>query len=293
MNNSDPAIANLAAPSAAPVYCYAVQYVATNDWNYFVRWDKAVEMQNMPDQIGGGTKTFLPAQIAHSEVEHSGAYESKSVVVNVTAGDRRLQRYFLTASTVKIRIFIIRITARTILDSVPLDYRTDAQLVESGVVGQIAMRGMSIETTITPEPFIGTNQLPHYFFGRTCQKVFGQCGVNIELLKTVTTIISLDRDQRTVYVDAIMPALNYWRSGNLLHTASGTRAFIEWADNETTGGKGRARLRAWSSEFNIGDVVTLYPGCSLTVAACTLFSNVANFGGFPYIPQINPVTHGA
>lgn len=38
--------------------------------------------------------------------------------------------------------------------------------------------------------------------------------------------------------------------------------------------------------FNIavGDAVTLYPGCNKTLAHCTAFANVVNFGGDPFIP---------
>ena len=34
-----------------------------------------------------------------------------------------------------------------------------------------------------------------------------------------------------------------------------------------------------------GDTFTAYPGCDKQMATCTLFSNIANFGGQPYIPS--------
>jgi len=35
--------------------------------------------------------------------------------------------------------------------------------------------------------------------------------------------------------------------------------------------------------------VTLYPGCSHTIADCRdKFNNLVNFGGFPWIPSKNP-----
>jgi uncharacterized phage protein (TIGR02218 family) len=34
-----------------------------------------------------------------------------------------------------------------------------------------------------------------------------------------------------------------------------------------------------------GDTFTIYPGCDKTQATCaSKFSNLANFGGFPYVP---------
>jgi hypothetical protein len=35
----------------------------------------------------------------------------------------------------------------------------------------------------------------------------------------------------------------------------------------------------------IGDAFTIRRGCARTVAACNTFSNLGNYGGFPYIPQ--------
>ena len=34
--------------------------------------------------------------------------------------------------------------------------------------------------------------------------------------------------------------------------------------------------------------ISLYPGCSLTSTNCTAFGNLINFGGFEYIPFVNP-----
>jgi uncharacterized phage protein (TIGR02218 family) len=70
---------------------------------------------------------------------------------------------------------------------------------------------------------------------------------------------------------------------------------------EMTGGlnNGFARsIATWSSNrvFNLrtplpfdvapGDSFTVYPGCDKTRATCTAYGNIANFGGFPYIPTV-------
>ena len=47
-----------------------------------------------------------------------------------------------------------------------------------------------------------------------------------------------------------------------------------------------------SHPFNgaeVGDAVDVYPGCAHTTAACdTKFSNILNYGGFPYVPEKSP-----
>lgn len=37
-------------------------------------------------------------------------------------------------------------------------------------------------------------------------------------------------------------------------------------------------------DVEVGDTFTAYPGCDKTQVACNLFSNIANYGGAPYIP---------
>ncbi len=39
---------------------------------------------------------------------------------------------------------------------------------------------------------------------------------------------------------------------------------------------------------NPSGTIVLYPGCRLTEAACTAFSNLDNFGGFSRVPVKNP-----
>ena len=48
------------------------------------------------------------------------------------------------------------------------------------------------------------------------------------------------------------------------------------------------KLITWHPEIAIGDELTAFYGCQHTTADCTLFGNIANFGGFPYVPSTNP-----
>jgi uncharacterized phage protein (TIGR02218 family) len=39
-----------------------------------------------------------------------------------------------------------------------------------------------------------------------------------------------------------------------------------------------------------GDTFTAYPGCDWQMSTCSAFNNIANFGGFPYIPAPETAT---
>lgn len=43
-----------------------------------------------------------------------------------------------------------------------------------------------------------------------------------------------------------------------------------------------------TADLFVGQIVTLYPGCARTTAACNSFSNIANYGGFPFMPGKSP-----
>lgn len=40
--------------------------------------------------------------------------------------------------------------------------------------------------------------------------------------------------------------------------------------------------------LEVGDTVTLYPGCARNTTNCKLFDNLANYGGFPHLPGKSP-----
>jgi hypothetical protein len=48
------------------------------------------------------------------------------------------------------------------------------------------------------------------------------------------------------------------------------------------------------ADLVVGATVTLWPGCSRTVNHCqNKFSNLANYGGLPYLPAKNPFSGDA
>lgn len=48
------------------------------------------------------------------------------------------------------------------------------------------------------------------------------------------------------------------------------------------------RLLGSTDGLQVGDAVTLYPGCPRNTTACKLFDNLPNYGGFPHLPGKSP-----
>lgn len=57
----------------------------------------------------------------------------------------------------------------------------------------------------------------------------------------------------------------------------------------TNQGTGFVRLWREMPDLEVGNTVTVYPGCDRSLSTCkNKFSNVINYGGFPWLPKSNP-----
>lgn len=122
-------------------------------------------------------------------------------------------------------------------------------------------------------------QCPHVLYSAS-----PGCGVDRDLHKIETTVAAIAGNE--LVVDALLDR----------PYAGG---YVEW--EPTPGILERRFIRDFvASELvllltlpfqgiAVNDPVTVYPGCDHTMATCdTVYSNVENYGGFPYIPTKNP-----
>lgn len=286
-------------PFLTPAYGYVVEHVADGARFFLTGWERAVSVANMPPTLGGGTSTFLPAQVRHSSMQQSAEFSKRTVDVTIATEDARLRAYFVTAAATKIRIFIVRFSTDLLLiDGEILNYERHAIMVNSGLIGVVAMAGQQITCALTPEAHLSNQAVPRFYFQRGCNhQLYGVgCGVNKTTRQHVTTIAAIDRATRTITLATNpSPAVNadYFRAGYFLHAETGLLFPINTTDLLGPSGALRLRLGIWNPALTPGDAITANPGCRHTVADCTAkFSNVANFGGFQSIPNRNPTIHG-
>lgn len=84
----------------------------------------------------------------------------------------------------------------------------------------------------------------------------------------------------------------YWAMGYAVCPGKG-RAMINWSELIELTGSGTYTGGVLAVRpipgLAVGDVVTLVPGCNKTLQHCAdKFANLANYGGFPWIPAKNP-----
>jgi uncharacterized phage protein (TIGR02218 family) len=119
---------------------------------------------------------------------------------------------------------------------------------------------------------------PHLLYGPVCK-------VDKNFFVENVTVASFSGTQVTSTGFDLTPE-QYFLGGYVEHTKNGflsRRFVIDQVDDTIT-------LELPLYNLEIGDVLVSYPGCSHTLTICnTKFSNVANYGGQPWIPDKNPL----
>lgn len=289
--------AGLREAAIVPVYCYVIRHTEDDAFFYLTAWDHAIIIDSLPAALGSGTQTFQPGQCRHGPTQQKADFSTNATEFTVWTEDARLRAYFLTAAATKITIYCIRLaSSRAVEPGATFDWTRDAQITASGLLGMVSMSGAAITATLTPEPHLANSQIAALAWQRTCNwTLYGPgCGLNRATYAHSTTIDSLDASARMITLFTSPSAsATYFRDGYVKHMPSGVLLPIAQSDLGGAGGKTRLTLNFWFAQLSAGDALTAYPGCRHTVADChSKFNNKANFGGFPAVPNRNPVIHG-
>jgi len=164
----------------------------------------------------------------------------------------------------------------------------DVVIYWSGNVTNVRVSGETGQI-ITPNEITRamSGEVPSVLYQTPCNNVLGnaRCGIDIDALKFVSFMTAYDANTVTVQNDGGRPD-QYYRSG-FLETQYERRQIMSHVGNVVT-------LAYPLTKRNYGLAVTLYPGCDLAYAGdcLTKFNNQLNFGGFPFIPNVNPFVSG-
>ncbi len=120
------------------------------------------------------------------------------------------------------------------------------------------------------------------YFQVLCRKHLGdkRCRVRMDDHKQVTSITLVSGS--VVHVASMGSRADGWADGGEIVGAGGTRRMVLGQDGNVL------RLSAPVRDLSVGEAVTVYAGCDLTLATCRdKFGNYLNYGGFPRIPTVN------
>lgn len=107
------------------------------------------------------------------------------------------------------------------------------------------------------------------------------CTLNMDTYKVTGVVQSVNTGLVTCTQAAALP--NGWFTGGILRLASGATRFII-----SHSGAQLQLSRPFAEDIG-GQTIDIFPGCDHLKSTCiSKFNNLLNFGGFPYIPSINP-----
>ncbi len=128
-------------------------------------------------------------------------------------------------------------------------------------------------------------QLPRNILQPTCMHTLFDAGCALN--KSAFAVNGTVQAGSTVnkLITNLTQADSYFDNGQLVFTSGANNGHVAAVRTYTNSGGTVYFFMPLPTAPAIGDTFTIYPGCDKTQATCTAkFSNVTNFGGFPYVP---------
>lgn len=286
-------------------YVYLFRYGATG--YFFTSFDQDIVVESGPVSKMNDPQTFTTCGVSHTRPDEGIDALPTSVTVTVPASDPELEKYLLAVSPKVIEVFIWRVSSTSLPG--PLDYDDDLRMIFAGQVEAIMPADGVIAAMCSPLTLRDDVQIPNFYYQKECNHVLysthaGGCGVNKSLFTTTLTIDTINRDAQWIEFNAVTTINVGSPSRSVTITAETFHGgLVEDADGNVMSVllcqalTGPSRLRLWLSwmpaTMDAGDSADLSCGCLLIRRVChTLFNNLPNFGGTPYVPKNNPAIDG-
>jgi hypothetical protein len=133
-------------------------------------------------------------------------------------------------------------------------------------------------------------RLPVITVSRNCPHILydANCRVNKASFTNTAQVLTVQDKQFT----AVMTpgyAENYAQFGSVLHVPSGESMDITYNTLASFANVVQFTMALPIYEMKVGDYLLISAGCPRTPDVCkTRFDNIANYGGFPFLPKRNP-----
>lgn len=229
----------------------------------------------------GSEQTWTASAVSHGPIQQSGDPRRVEVEVTFPVSDTFARRFLGVRGQAVTTLTIYR-GHRQVPEETRVVWK--GRVIGPRVSGeQIALR---CENLLTSVRSIGNAEV----YSKICRHVLYGPGCNLDIESFFSGATATAYSGLGVTVgEASGQANGYFAGGVIRHTASGALGFITGHEGAalTLGG----RLVDLEGEIDAGGsaAVEIAPGCDLSVATCRdRFSNLPNYGGFPWIPDRNP-----
>jgi len=294
MSRNYPAVYEATEKQAEFQIAFVYVMVAEGETTYWTSAEVPVSLTNSP---WGNPKEFTPIPIRHSGFTETVELAPFEVEVNIAVDHSKLDNVVTRLALDKATIEIHRCQLD---DNGEADFLTDTFQYFAGEVTNIRIGANIVSFTCSNFLFRPNQRLPRYYFQKTCNHIFGSpfCTIDLNTIKANATLTAFNRHARYVqFSTASVPATGgsgtsaYFQGGRIEHN-SGVKLGIR--TSTLSGGTFTVYLYYWDKQLESLGQAFIFPGCRKTVDVCTtFFSNLDNFGGFPYVPSNNLAADGA
>ena len=153
-----------------------------------------------------------------------------------------------------------------------------------GVVQTVSFFDQNEKAKIACRPEVGTSSrpIPRFTHSGLCNHVLydGQCQISEGSFRHTDTVSSVSADGKTITVANLSSNGASWAVGGYIAFGNDRRMILSQSGDAVT-----INLPFGATPSGSVDVQA---GCDHTPATCkSKFNNIVNFGGFPYVPNIN------
>lgn len=246
-----------------PIECYEITLGST-----VYRWTSAEDTQT----IGGND--FTPIEISRTAISQGQDDRDGTIELVVQSSNVFVQEYInippSDLATVEIIKFHRGDSANTLT-------------IWKGKVQTVTFFSQNEEAKIACRPDLGTTSrtIPRLTFQVQCNHFLydGQCQVSEASFRHTDTCTSVSSDGKTLTIANLSSKGSDWAvAGHVVFNGDKRTIFSQSGNNVT--------LHVPFRTSPVGSSVDVQAGCDHTAATCkSKFSNLVNFGGFPFIPN--------
>ena len=243
------------------------------------------------------TETYLPTPISRTSTEATSTDVETSVEIVMPSTEDFVRRYInsIPASQDSLTVYRLHST----------DGGTPEVIVFfTGIVASVTFAGERAKIQIERGANSLDQVIPKQSYRTNCNHILydSRCTVDVgtfSLLADVTAItqggfvIDISAGTNTVPATGLQLSAQLTADAtyfNLGHMERGGEEFrMVQSIGDLGGNAARLSLLVPFETLSVGTVLRLAAGCSHTFNTCvTKFSNIDNFGGFPFVPRVNP-----
>ncbi len=232
-------------------------------------------------------RLYASTVIERDSVEITGTTSEKPLGITVPRDNEFAVQYIAHVPTSEVSLEIYRFHRGDIFG--PLNTITEVELMWRGTVKSVEWKGSSALVNCGLFTSALQRQGPTKLFQRLCPHMLydAQCAV-LESNHTVSGVITIpDLNNTRIFTMAEAAA-----GGTVYKGGYALRGLDEYRTIEDHAGNTITLVSAFEG-LQTGETLQVFAGCDKAISTCNVtFSNVEQYGGFPFIPIKNPFVVG-